>query len=204
MTGFQRVIVGLAAMTVALRAFLPITTPVVTRSGTSVQVLLAPTLLHIVGILVLAAAVFILFPSPHWRTLLKKGAVALVIVVASAFVVRALVDSLRGPEPAKPLAPSPPPAPITQANPSLTLPRLYPTVSELADDPIVQRASNVLDIWVDNGTAFQQLHASDKDTLCAAGKAIRDAMKEYHNSRADLNHTEQAIFNITAPAGRCH
>jgi hypothetical protein len=66
MTGFQRVVVGLAAVTVAIRAFLP-----VTRGGIESQVLLAPTLLHIIGIVVFAAAVFILFPSPSWRSFLR-------------------------------------------------------------------------------------------------------------------------------------
>jgi hypothetical protein len=78
-------------------------------------------------------------------------------------------------------------------------------VNELADHFIVQRASTVLEIYVDTGSRkFQELHASDKDALCAAGKAIRDSMKAHHNTLADLNHVEREIYDITAPAGRCN
>ena len=68
MTGFQRTVVGLAAVIVALRMFFPVTAPPVLIGGVWVaRALLAPTLLHVVGVVVLAAAVFILFPSPSWR-----------------------------------------------------------------------------------------------------------------------------------------
>src|SRR5439155_20856942 len=68
MTGFQRTVAGLAAVIVALRMFFPVTAPSVIRGvGIEPRALLAPTLLHVVGIIVLAAAVFILFPSLSWR-----------------------------------------------------------------------------------------------------------------------------------------
>jgi hypothetical protein len=43
----------------------------------------------------------------------------------------------------------------------------------------------------------------NKDALCAAGKAIRSAMHSYNNTLADLNHAQRAIYDITAPSGRC-
>ncbi len=270
MTGFQRVVVGLAALAVAIRAFLPVTA----RS----QVLLAPTLLHIVGIVVLAVAVFILFPSPRWRSfllwaaavalfagwllfivlaiaLLREGGIAtswdqinwrasvfgvgsllilaaltwlwtiarrqraftplmktlagVILLVGLSFVTLAgVLPLVRDPYAnifEKPT--SPPPAPIAQTSPTFTfepVPAVL-TVKELTESILVGQASTVLDIYVDIGhLTFQQLHASDKDTLCAAGKAIRDSMRTHHNTLADLNHTERAIYDITAPAGRCH
>jgi hypothetical protein len=246
--------------------------------------------LHIVGIVVLAAAVFILFPSPRWRsflpwgatvalfagwllyialasTLLREGGIAtswdqinwrasvfgvggllilaaptwlwitaqrrrvftplmktlagVILVVGLSFVTLASVLPLRrGSVAALPpgwrivndpyanifeKTPPPPPAPIAQTSPDVRLPNLYGPAPELTESILVGQASTILDIDVDIGhKTFQQLHASDQDTLCAAGKAIRDSMKAHHNTLADLNHVERAIYDFTAPAGRCH
>ncbi len=86
MTGFQRVVFGLAAVAIALRVFFPVTASVhVIRSIWREQALLAPTILHVVGILVLAGAVFALFPAPNWRRL----------VIPAIFVATASLVALR-------------------------------------------------------------------------------------------------------------
>jgi hypothetical protein len=231
--------------------------------------------LHIVGIVVFAAAVFILFPSPSWRSFLRWAAtiglfvgwlsyVALAItllrnlgiaaswnqinwrasvlgagcllILASltwlwtmarmrrvltplmktltgvALVVGVFFVALTILEP----APSTQPPSIAQTSSTPTPPTnippppwevvpAVPTVDNLAYFPIVREASAILDVYVDGShMTFQQLYASQKDTLCEAGKAIRYSMKAYHNTLADLNHVERAIYDITAPAGRCH
>ena len=109
--------------------------------------------------------------------------------------------------------PSPPPAPVTQTTPEVLpaptvvlapSPPPVPTLDELAGDIRVQNASAVLSIYVDiTHETFDQLHADDRDKLCVAGRAIRESMRAHHNPVADLNHAERAIYDITAPAGRC-
>lgn len=42
-----------------------------------------------------------------------------------------------------------------------------------------------------------------KDTLCRAAKSIRSAMHAHNNTITDLNHVQRAIYDITAPPGRC-
>lgn len=55
----------------------------------------------------------------------------------------------------------------------------------VADSFVVRDASIILDVDVDIGhQSFQQLHATGKDKLCKAGKAIRDSMRAHHNTLA--------------------
>jgi hypothetical protein len=77
-------------------------------------------------------------------------------------------------------------------------------VGELADALEIKEAAAVIDIWVNlAGKTWHQLNPDDQDKLCIAGKEIRAAMKSHHNRLADLNHTEHAIYDLTAPTGRC-
>ncbi len=66
MTGFQRLVIGMSAVLVAARMFFPVDL-CVQRAFSCVNV--PVTLLHAGGMLVLAAAVIALFPSPSWRRL---------------------------------------------------------------------------------------------------------------------------------------
>ncbi len=83
LTVFQRWVVAVAAILVALRVFFPIH-----YAPGSIALRIDLTLLHVVGIVVIAAALFFLMPTPSrkvvWWT--KLGLVLVVIVAVLAFV----------------------------------------------------------------------------------------------------------------------
>ena len=201
LTLFQRSVVVVAAAAVTLQLLFPPTY----RERPD----LPATMLNVFAILIASGTIFWLNPG---RKVLVSAAVVVGVggaLLGSLALWHALTPRPPHWEVVPPAAPpssgrflppleSPTPSPTVQAPP-------VPTVSVLADSVIVSRASSVLNYWVDSlNQTFQQLHAEDKDTLCAAGKAIRDSMKAHRNTLADLNHVERAIYDITAPAGRCH
>lgn len=63
MTTFRQCVIGVAAVLVAARVFFPVES--MRRFGGTD---FATTVLHVIGILVLASALWVLFPSPHART----------------------------------------------------------------------------------------------------------------------------------------
>ena len=65
-------------------------------------------------------------------------------------------------------------------------------------------AANVIEFNVERfHQGWDELVPINRNTLCAAGKAIRSAMHAWNNTLADLNHAQRAIYDITAPPGRC-
>jgi small-conductance mechanosensitive channel len=92
LTLFQRWVVAVAAILVALRLFFPIH-----YAPGSIALRIDLTLLHVVGIIVIAAALFFLMPTPSrkvvWWT--KLGLILVVIVVVLAFVRAVQVERSR-------------------------------------------------------------------------------------------------------------
>jgi hypothetical protein len=97
-----------------------------------------------------------------------------------------------------------PPSPLDilpAASPPAAPPR---TLEELAHSVDIIMAANVIEF--DVHTFHQEwdgITPIHRETLCAAGKAIRSAMRTYQNTVADLTRAERAIYDITAPSGRC-
>jgi hypothetical protein len=87
MTGFQRVVAGSAACAIALRSFFPVNY----RFGTD----LYTTVLHLLGILAIAAALFFLVPSPDfgrlWTTFGKRGLGAVLSIGWLAYLMATVV-----------------------------------------------------------------------------------------------------------------
>jgi hypothetical protein len=95
-----------------------------------------------------------------------------------------------------------PPAQVTPPPPRV--PTWVPTVEDLANALDIKYAASVIDIYVNiSHETWRELNPDDQDTLCNAGKEIRTAMKAWNNRLSDLNHTERAIYDLTAPRGRC-
>jgi len=127
------------------------------------------------------------------------GVVLVLAVVAGLQALQTNQPTLTSPqaEPPSPLEvlrdPSPPPPP----SPSRTLQDLTQSA-----DMII--AANVIEFNVERfHQGWDELVPINRNTLCAAGKAIRSAMHAWHNTLADLNHAQRAIYDITAPPGRC-
>jgi hypothetical protein len=101
-----------------------------------------------------------------------------------------------------PLIPLEPPPSLPAVSPSVIVE--VPTLEELARSQDIASAVSVIDIYVNIAhKEFWDLDPDGKDRLCTAGKEIRGSMKAHGNTIADLNHTERAIYDLTAPRGRC-
>jgi hypothetical protein len=101
---------------------------------------------------------------------------------------------------------SAPPSPLTlllgsSAQPARRSPRPLEELPHSVDTMI---AANVIEFNVERfHQDWDTLAPINRDDLCVAGRAIRSTMHRYNNTLADLNHMERAIYEITAPAGRC-
>jgi hypothetical protein len=73
-----------------------------------------------------------------------------------------------------------------------------------AKSDLYHEAARIIAIWGSGfHNAWDELRPDQQDTLCGAGTQIRFSMKAHHIARSDLNHVDRAIYDITAPAGRC-
>jgi hypothetical protein len=71
---------------------------------------------------------------------------------------------------------------------------------EMAYADAIERAGKLLRPHA----SWDELNPPAQDTLCAVGAMIRADMEKRHEKRADLYFlTERAIYDITAPKGRC-
>lgn len=105
------------------------------------------------------------------------------------------------------LATEPLPSPLSEIlreSPLPPAPPPTPTLGELSQSPDMMLATSVIEIQVERLHAdWDALVPIHREALCRTGKSIRSAMHAHNNTITDLNHVQRAIYDITAPPGRC-